>query len=445
MKKEIEEELLLLSRDEAVQQHFRIYNEKSYKWFLYIMFFSQVFAILVRLPEFFVSANIVTFTAFVLYLALLIVKKKRITKENFYHVLIFFLVLTFFVLFLDNPRIWEVSSRERYSHIVSFAVILVFFRLRVSDHLYLYGAILFIGLFDIFVPATSQSIAEAIALITVIFFIMMVALGITRRRKKKFLASWEKDVEKHRERLRMKQELEAARKIQLSILPQTIPEIKGLEISSSSIPANEVGGDYYDFFPVSEEKLSLVTGDVSGHGFASGIVLSGARSGIYLLNKQLSSPKDILAQMNRMMVETTDKKMFMTLVYATFDMDKQYVRLANAGHTPVLHYSADKGKINEIRLPALPLGSMMSAQYKEVRVSFKTNDIFLFYSDGLTEAKNADDKLYNEVRFMEKLAELFSTCGSAREIRDTLLEDVFAFFEGEEQGDDITLVVVKIT
>src|SRR6185295_429311 len=108
--------------------------------------------------------------------------------------------------------------------------------------------------------------------------------------RRRFLEVWRKEHSRHRERLRMREEIEYARKIQLSMLPQRAPELDWIDLAAASLPATEVGGDYYDYFHLADARLVLVLGDVSGHGLASGLLLSGVRSCLYLLEEELGSP-----------------------------------------------------------------------------------------------------------------------------------------------------------
>ena len=106
----------------------------------------------------------------------------------------------------------------------------------------------------------------------------------------------------------MREEFDTARRIQLSMLPQGPPNVSWIEVAAASLPATEVGGDYYDYFRISPSQIVVVIGDVAGHGLASGLLLSGVRSCLYLLEKDLASPVEVLDRLNHMVRRTTDRR-----------------------------------------------------------------------------------------------------------------------------------------
>ena len=151
----------------------------------------------------------------------------------------------------------------------------------------------------------------------------------------------------------MREEIEYARKIQLSMLPQLPPDIGWVELAAASLPATEVGGDYYDYFRLSGSQLALVIGDVSGHGLASGLLLSGVRSCLYLLEKDLAVPVAVLDRLNPMVRETTDRRTYVTLLCAVLDRAEDgsgvKVTVASAGHPPLLCWDAQTAAVRRGR------------------------------------------------------------------------------------------------
>ena len=117
----------------------------------------------------------------------------------------------------------------------------------------------------------------------------------------------------------MKQELEHAREVQLSMLPREGPGLAWLDTASVSLPATEVGGDYYDYFAIDENRLAVVVGDVAGHGLTSGLVLSGVRAGLNMLETELTTPGEALRHLNRMLVRTNPRGIIVTLLLAVLD------------------------------------------------------------------------------------------------------------------------------
>ncbi len=266
---------------------------------------------------------------------------------------------------------------------------------------------------------------------------------LTERHHSNFLDIWRREHRRHRERRRMRGELDDARKTQLSMLPSGDPRIPWLDVAGISIPASEVGGDYYDYFTVSESQETVVVADVAGHGVASALLLSGIRSCLYLLNESPQSPADTLTRLDRMVRKTSSSRLFVTMLYVLFDYKRKELTYSIAGHPPLLRYCAGSGKVEELGLIALPLGTALGNSLEERREPFNRHDVFLLYTDGIAETMNSRRELYGN----ERLAQRFLDSArdrSAKEIRDTLLGDVWNFKGDGEQTDDITIVVVKV-
>lgn len=271
----------------------------------------------------------------------------------------------------------------------------------------------------------------------------VVSRSITRKRLEDFLDRWRREHQRHRERLRMREELDQARRIQLSMLPRSDPTSSWLDIAGISIPASEVGGDYYEYFRVDDVRQAVVVADVAGHGVASGLLLATVRGCLYLLKDAPQSPSEVLGKIDRVVRETTTKRNFVTMIYALFDRDRQVVRVACAGHPPMLRYVAATSEIEEIGFDALPLGSALQQEIRELEVAFRRDDILILYTDGIAETVSSRGEVYGTERLAKRLRKTDHD-RTAKEIRDTLLGDVWSFKADGEQNDDITLVVLKI-
>lgn len=285
--------------------------------------------------------------------------------------------------------------------------------------------------------------------------LLAVATSLARSRRRAFLAEWRRESSRDRERNRIDEEIEGARQIQLSMLPRSTPQLPWLDISSVSLPASEVGGDYYAFFelqlppspagaPAGEQGLSIVIGDVAGHGLASGLMLSGLRSCLYLLRDELSSPAVVMAQLDDMVRHTTDRRMLVTLLASFLDPVARRLKLSSAGHPPPLHYSTATAKIEEVASPALPLGTRLKSHYSEVETSLERGDLVCFFTDGLTETANGRGEAYGQERLVKTLAEAAGRGRPAREVRNAILADLSNFKGDVRRGDDVTLVVVRM-
>lgn len=265
----------------------------------------------------------------------------------------------------------------------------------------------------------------------------------TQKVRQTFLRSLRVETSRVRERQRMREELASARHIQLSMLPRHDPKVPGLDISAASLPAAEVGGDYYEYFDQETDRFAVVVGDVAGHGVASGLLLSGIRSCLYLLHPERPSPKVLFEKLDRMVRQTTARRMFITLLYVVFDRPAQQLVLSSAGHPPALLYRRQEGTVEEISLFAPPLGTRLRTTYEERKVDYKEGDVLLLYTDGLIEAVNKANDAYGEERLRRRF-ERSAKATNARSIRETLLSDVWNFKGDAEQLDDITVMVIRI-
>jgi hypothetical protein len=276
-----------------------------------------------------------------------------------------------------------------------------------------------------------------------LFFIVCFAVSwaISRRQEARFLDRWRSESARHRDRLRMKQELEYAREIQLSMLPREAPRLDWLEVAALSLPATEVGGDYYDYFDFGSDRLAMVVGDVTGHGVASGLVLSGVRSSLNLLRDEMGRPSAVLDRVNLMLKRTSAPRMHMTLAVVVLDRAASTATVATAGHPPVLVRRAG-GEVIEVGAGSFPLGAITGARYDEEKVGLSTGDILLLYSDGLVETISPAGDQFGWGRLKRLLEDVDDTVGASA-VRDLILREVWDFKDDAEQVDDVTMVVVK--
>ena len=265
----------------------------------------------------------------------------------------------------------------------------------------------------------------------------------SRRDAVQFLEHYRLASSRNRERLRMRRELDSARQMQLSMLPREAPSFEGLDIAAVSLPAAEVGGDYYEYFTRSDQRLDLAIGDVSGHGVASALLLSGLRSCLYLLQPEQLRPEQILSRLDGMVRDTTERRTFITLLYATLDLASGRAAVAAAGHPPPLHYRMAENRVREIECASPPLGTRLGSTYTTQDTELCPGDVLVFYTDGLTETVNHLEQAYGEERLAARLERTSHL--EARQIRESILADLWTFKGDAEQHDDITLVLVKVT
>ena len=175
-----------------------------------------------------------------------------------------------------------------------FPIGLAFYRMRwfeyLSLHLVFFGTAIWFATRPEMGSGSGAFIGLTVGVVAWLLFTGGMSIRMTRRRRKTFLVDWRREVARDREEARMRGELMDAREIQLSMLPRTTPELEWLDSSGLSIPASEVGGDYYEYFLLDADRLAVIIGDVAGHGVASGLVLSGVRSGLHLLHDEFERP-----------------------------------------------------------------------------------------------------------------------------------------------------------
>ncbi|MBD3270186.1 SpoIIE family protein phosphatase [Candidatus Peregrinibacteria bacterium] len=242
---------------------------------------------------------------------------------------------------------------------------------------------------------------------------------------------------------RVGKELELAKEIQKSIIPKSIPRVSGIDISAGLIPAEEIGGDCYDFLSVDEHNMLFYLGDVTGHGVPSGIVVSIANALFYTF-AGTKPMNEILADVNKVLKEKTVANMFITLVLLNWDQMNQKMTYVSAGHEQIIHYKASTGEVS-----LLPAGGLALGMIKDIQKTLKIRDIDLdrgdvlvLYSDGIPEAWQNDKLMYGMERFQKIVAE-YGRFETALAIRNALLADVHMFRKGYKQMDDITTIVIK--
>jgi serine phosphatase RsbU (regulator of sigma subunit) len=241
-----------------------------------------------------------------------------------------------------------------------------------------------------------------------------------------------------RERERIEQELQVARRIQQASLPEKVPALEGWRISPYYRPAREVGGDFYDFHLLSEGKLGFVVGDATGKGVPAALVMSTTCGMLRAVALSLDSPGEVLEQTNEALFARIPANMFVTCFYAILDSESGHLRYANAGHD--LPYLRRNGEAEELRARGMPLGLMPGMGYEEMEVVLEEGESVLFYSDGLVEAHDPEDEMFGFPRVRALLAE-HSEEGP---LDDFLLRELYSFVgEGWEQEDDITLLTLQ--
>jgi steroid delta-isomerase-like uncharacterized protein len=234
------------------------------------------------------------------------------------------------------------------------------------------------------------------------------------------------------------QELRLARSIQRASLPKEVPSLEGWQISPFYRPAREVGGDFYDFHPLSEGRLGLVVGDATGKGVPAALVMSTTCGMLRLAAQSSSSPGEMLQRVNETLFPYIPPNMFVTCFYAILDPKSGSLTYANAGHD--LPYLCRNGEAEELTARGMPLGLMPGMSYEEKETILQAGEAALLYSDGLVEAHGPEGDMFGFPRLRARVAEH----GEESSLGDFLLEELYSFVgEGWEQEDDITLLTLK--
>jgi steroid delta-isomerase-like uncharacterized protein len=259
----------------------------------------------------------------------------------------------------------------------------------------------------------------------------------------KVVESWDSYDQLRLMRQSIEQELQMARGIQQASLPKEVPTLEGWQITPYYHPAREVGGDFYDFHPLSEGRLGLVVGDATGKGVPAALVMSTTCGMLQLASRALassSSPGEVLEQVNETLLARIPANMFVTCFYAILDPKSGSLSYANAGHDlPYLRRRG--GECEELRARGMPLGLMPGMSYEEKEIELDTCEAALFYSDGLVEAHDSKGEMFGFPRLRALVAEHAAEKGS---LEASLLEELYSFVgEGWEQEDDITILTLR--
>jgi predicted ester cyclase len=228
--------------------------------------------------------------------------------------------------------------------------------------------------------------------------------------------------QEERERERIDQELQVARRIQQASLPKEVPKLEGWEISPYYHPAREVGGDFYDFHPLSEGRLGVVVGDATGKGVPAALVMSTTCGMLRLAAQSYSSPGEMLQRVNEALFPNIPPNMFVTCLYGVLDPKSGSLTYANAGHD-LPYLRRRRGDAKELRARGMPLGLMSGMSYEEKEIVLDAGEAALFYSDGLVEAHDPKREMFGFPRLRALVAEH----GKERSLGEALLEELYTF------------------
>lgn len=242
---------------------------------------------------------------------------------------------------------------------------------------------------------------------------------------------------------RVAKELELAKKIQNGLIPKEIPKLEGLDISAGIVPAEEIGGDVYDFLKRDENNTLFYLGDVTGHGVPSGILGSIANAMFY---SHLNQPniKEIMVEVNRVLKAKSPPNMFITLCLLNWAEDKKKLTYVNAGHEQIIRFKSSDKSVELLKGGGIALGMFpdINKMIQKQEVPIEKGDCAVLYSDGIPEAWRSKKEQYGMDRFKEAIQK-YGTLKSATAIRNAILKEVSDFIGDHKRMDDITIMVIK--
>jgi len=248
-----------------------------------------------------------------------------------------------------------------------------------------------------------------------------------------------------RENERVRRELEIATEIQRSIFPEHPPEVEGLEIEAKSVPAKEVGGDYYDFLSVpSRDQIGFIIADASGKGLPGTLYMTRSRSVFRVISSEASRPGETLGRSNHYIAAdaSSGKGMFITVLYLLYDAKKKQMTCANAGHYPPLWFKAREKVFVEISANGVPVGILPEQTYPEETIQLASQDLLVMYTDGVIEAKADHGEMFGIER-LKRLVERNHSLG-AHDLFMKIQDGIKEFIGQAPPFDDLTLIVIRV-
>lgn len=240
-------------------------------------------------------------------------------------------------------------------------------------------------------------------------------------------------------------DLAVAGEIQKAILPcrfPPFPEIKSLDIYASMTPAKEIGGDFYDFFRLDDDRIGLVIADVSGKGVPAALFMAVSNTLLRSISMTKDNSQDCIDELNRLLCRVNVNSMFVTVFYGILNHRTGELDYTNGGHNPAYILRGKNGELERLgRFPNLVVGGFEDFSYKSESAQLNPGDSLFLYTDGITEAFDAKEQPFGDERLEDSLVELYHD--DAKTIIEGVYADLGDFIGNTTQSDDITMVVVK--
>jgi serine phosphatase RsbU (regulator of sigma subunit) len=241
-------------------------------------------------------------------------------------------------------------------------------------------------------------------------------------------------------RERLETEVQLARQIQQTFIPDRLPEFTNWELAARWKTARQVGGDFYDVFEMPDNKLGLFIADVADKGIPAALFMALTRTLVRAAVIESETPAEAMRRVNDLLIPDTRQGMFVTAVYALLDMDSNELTYVNAGHNPPL-WVKGSGEVHRLTRTAIALGVVTGEPVEQRTIQFESNDNLLLYTDGLTESFNAEGVFYGEERLIEAIKAC--DCGSAHDLLDVVENALLNFVQDMPPADDLTMLVLR--
>lgn len=238
------------------------------------------------------------------------------------------------------------------------------------------------------------------------------------------------------------EEMRVAQNIQENLLPKNVPVSEGYQFAGKSIPAKEVGGDYYDFISLKDGRIAFCLGDISGKGIPASLLMANLQASLRGQALIGNECKNSVAFANNILYHNTDPTRFATLFYSILDKDEHKITYCNAGHNNPYLFSPGK-EPRRLSTGGIIVGMIPDFDYIEECIEFKPADVLVIFSDGVTEAMNHSDEEFGEERFEESIKKNMHL--NVEDMLKAIFKDVVTFTSGAAQSDDITMLIVKRT
>jgi len=242
------------------------------------------------------------------------------------------------------------------------------------------------------------------------------------------------------EKKSLEQELGMARQVQVALSPSVMKPMDHFEVAASSVPSRFVGGDFYDLIPLKDDRFVFALGDVSGKGVAAALLAAMAQGAMQVQFASNLPLTEVISSLNKALVQRSASNRFITLFCGVLDLEGHFTYI-NAGHNlPIL--ARTTGETEMLTTKSVLLGAFDFIEYKPRQTRLNSGDVVVIYTDGVTEAVNAKNEMFSDERLEELVKQSVNL--SAEEIKQRILDEVLSFTSGLPQGDDITLIVLKM-